>query len=313
MEINQELSVTSEQIANLEMHSVINILSVISGQLQLIQMETDGQEFIQPVLEMGKKLAACCSTKDKNGLTLESLREFRESVFSALDELENKNHHRENGSFLSEHRENLTNIFNVFDVRMMELLHRWESPGAWESFNPKSFISDFKKFFYAMEKNSNGRYKIIYNVADQDEKDYLVNFAIDSDVKDNRIYLPLILKDVIRDLIANARKYTPRGGEINIGISQKNHTFRFVIEDNGFGIPKDEIPDVIEFGVRGSNVKDDIRSMGGGFGLTKAYFVVSDLDGKMWIESELNHGTKITLEIPIPNNVYQKFKVKNTS
>lgn len=311
MEITRELSVTSEQIASLEMHSVINILSVISGQLQLIQMETDDQKFIQPVLEMSKKLAASCSTKDKSGLTLELLREFRRSVFSALDELENRNHHQKKSSSLSEHRENLVNIFNVFDVRMIELLHRWENPGAWESFNSKSFIGDFKKFFYAMEKNSKGRYKIIYNVADQEEKDYLVNFAIDSDANDNRIFLPLILKDVIRDLIANARKYTPPGGEINIGISQKKQIFRFVIEDNGYGIPENELPGVVEFGVRGSNVKDNIRSMGGGFGLTKAYFVVSDLDGKMWIESELHQGTKIIIEIPIPNQVCQKYNQDN--
>lgn len=294
------------------MHSVINILSVISGQLQLIQMETNKQDFINPVIETSKTLAASCSSKDKRGITLESLRNFKKSVFSALDELENRNPVLNDGSSVSEHRENLTNIFNVFDVRMMELLHRWESPGTWESFNSKNFVGDFKKFFYAMEKNSKDRYKIIYNIAEQKEKDYLVNFAINSDAKDNRIYLPLILKDVIRDLIANARKYTPPGGEINIGISQKNQLFKFVIEDNGFGIPEDEIPNVIEFGIRGSNVKDNIRSMGGGFGLTKAYYVVTELDGRMWIESELNEGTKITLEILIPDRVYQKYEQGNS-
>lgn len=312
MEITRELSVTSEQIASLEMHSVINILSVISGQLQLIHMKTDDKDLIPPIVEMSKSLAASCSSKDKRGLTLESLREFRKAVFSALDELENRNYPQKNRPSFSEHRENLTNIFNVFDVRMMELLHRWESPGSWESFNSKSFVGDFKKFFYAMERNSKGRYKVIYNIAEQEEKDYLVHFAINSDDEDNRIYLPLILKDVIRDLIANARKYTPPGGEINIGISQKNQVFKFVVEDNGYGIPENEISNVFEFGVRGSNVKDNVRTMGGGFGLTKAYFVVSELDGKMWIDSKLNKGTKIIIKIPIPDRVYQKYEHKST-
>ncbi|MDZ7720053.1 MAG: ATP-binding protein [Balneolaceae bacterium] len=307
MEITNELSVSAEQIASLEMHSVINILSVISGQLQLIQMETDHDDLFNPPVEKCKTLAAACSSKEKKVLTLESIRELRKSVFSALDELENRNSVLNDGSSVSEHRENLVNIFNVFDVRMMEILHRWESPGAWEAFNVNSFIGDFKKFFYAMEKNSNGRYKIIYNIADQEEKDYLVHFAINSDGNKNRIYLPLMLKDVIRDLIANARKYTPPGGELNIGISQKNNLFKFVIEDNGMGIPEDEITKVVEYGTRGSNVKDKVRTMGGGFGLTKAYFVVKELDGRMWIESELNQGTKITIEIPIPNQVYQKY------
>lgn len=308
MEITRELSVTSEQIASLEMHSVINILSVISGQLQLIQMETENQDLIEPVIETSKTLASSCSSKDQQVLTLESLREFKESVFSILDELEVRHPILDDGTSISEQRENLVNIFNVFDVRMMEILHRWESPGAWESFNSKSFVGDFKKFFYAMEKNSKGRYKIIYNIAEQKEKDYLVNFAINSNAKDNRIYLPLILKDVIRDLIANARKYTPPGGEINIGISQKNQFFKFVVEDNGYGIPEDEISNVVEFGVRGSNVKNNVRTMGGGFGLTKAYFVVKELDGKMWIDSKLNEGTKVTIEIPIPERVFKKYK-----
>jgi len=307
LEITRELSVTSDQIASLEMHSVINILSVISGQLRLIQMETENQDLIEPVIDMSKTLADSCSSKDTRGLTLESLREFRKAVFSALDELENQNYPQNNRPSFSKHRENLTNIFNVFDVRMMELLHRWESPGTWESFNSKSFVGDFKKFFYAMEKNSNGRYKITYNIAEQKETDYLVHFAVNSDAKDNRIYLPLILKDVIRDLIANARKYTPPGGEINIGISQKNQVFKFVVEDNGYGIPEDKISNVVKFGVRGSNVKDNVRTMGGGFGLTKAYFVIKELDGRIWIDSKLNEGTKIIIKIPIPDRVNKNF------
>ncbi|NBC66275.1 MAG: hypothetical protein GVY07_11560 [Bacteroidetes bacterium] len=92
MEITSDLSVTSEQIDSLEMHSVINILSVISGQLQLIQIETENQNLIEPAIEMSKKLADSCSSKDKQDLTLESLREFKKVVFSALDKLENRNY-----------------------------------------------------------------------------------------------------------------------------------------------------------------------------------------------------------------------------
>ncbi|MDR9363997.1 MAG: hypothetical protein RI575_01565 [Balneolaceae bacterium] len=84
MEITSKLSVTSEQIASLEMHSVINILSVISGQLQLIQMETENQDLIEPVIDMSKTLADSCSSKDTRGLTLESLREFRKAVRAGI-------------------------------------------------------------------------------------------------------------------------------------------------------------------------------------------------------------------------------------
>jgi signal transduction histidine kinase len=107
------------------------------------------------------------------------------------------------------------------------------------------------------------------------------------------------LKDVIRDLIANARKYTQAGGRINIGISQKEDAFKFVVEDNGYGIPSNELQSIVEFGYRGSNVESSIRTMGGGFGLTKALYVTQKYLGKFWIDSELDKGTKITLEIPV--------------
>jgi signal transduction histidine kinase len=152
-----------------------------------------------------------------------------------------------------------------------------------------------------MQKNSRGRYKIIYNIAEQEKRDYLVNFAIDSELN-GTIFMPLILKDVIRDLVANARKYTPPGEGITVGISQKKEVLRFVIEDSGIGIPEDEIEKVIDYGYRASNVRDKVRTMGGGFGLTKAYHVVQQYNGEMWIESELGEGTKIRVEIPIPEN-----------
>ncbi|MDZ7808269.1 MAG: ATP-binding protein [Gracilimonas sp.] len=164
-------------------------------------------------------------------------------------------------------------------------------------------MDDFKELFYAMEKNSQGRYKIIYNIAEQEEKDYLVNFAINSEGKET-IYMPLILKDVIRDLIANARKYTPPGGDITIGISQKDGVFKFVVEDTGYGIPTNEIEQVVDYGYRASNVKDKVRTMGGGFGLTKAHHMSSiSCEGEYVDRLDVGEGTKIILEIPMPENL----------
>ncbi len=113
--------------------------------------------------------------------------------------------------------------------------------------------------------------------------------------------MPILLKDVIRDLIANARKYTPPGGTITIGISQKKERIRFVVEDNGFGIPEDEISEIVKFGYRGSNIKEMVRTMGGGFGLTKAWYVTDKFNGRMWIESKIDRGTKVIIDLPIPD------------
>lgn len=302
MKITKAIKASEEEIESLEMHSVVNIVSVISSQLQLIQMETDYPKLLEPAIKRALEFANASRSKDKSVFNVETLREFEQQINEILNELKTKQPILNDDSSVDEFSKIFENIFDVFEVRLKEILQRWENPNMWISFQMETFVDDFKEFFYAMEKNSKGRFKIIYNIAEQEEKDYLVNFAINSEGEEI-IYMPLILKDVIRDLIANARKYTPPGGEVTVGISQKNGTFKFVVEDTGYGIPKEEIENVIDYGYRASNVKDFVRTMGGGYGLTKAYHVVNMLNGDMWIDSKLGEGTKMRLEIPIPEDL----------
>lgn len=43
--------------------------------------------------------------------------------------------------------------------------------------------------------------------------------------------------------------------------------------------------------------------MGGGFGLTKAFFVTKRFQGRMWIRSAAGAGTRITIDLPMPSTV----------
>lgn len=156
--------------------------------------------------------------------------------------------------------------------------------------------ADFREVFTAIEKNSHGRYRIIYNLALQQPTDYYIDFVVEC-ASGHSIALPILFKDVIRDLIANARKYTRPGGTINVGLYETGTELRFVVQDTGMGIPPDEISQVVRYGQRGSNAAH-IRTMGGGFGLTKAVIVTKQLGGRFWIRSELNVGTRITIVIP---------------
>lgn len=261
MKITKKIKANEEEIESLEMHSVVNIISVISSQLQLVQMESDYPELLDAPIDRAMTFADASHSKDRSVFNLESLHAFEDLVSRSLAELSEKQPVLKDDSKVSEYSNILKSVFEVFEVRLMEIVQRWEHPDAWIPFSVDTFVDDFKEFFYAMEKNSKGRYKIIYNIAEQEEKDYLVNFAINSEGKET-IYMPLILKDVIRDLIANARKYTPPGGDITIGISQKEGVFKFVVEDTGYGIPEDEIGKVVDYGYRASNVKDTVRTMG---------------------------------------------------
>ena len=114
------------------------------------------------------------------------------------------------------------------------------------------------------------------------------------------IAMPLIFKDVMRDLIANARKYSPLGSSIIVGLYESSDSLKFVVQDTGRGIPASEIKKVFEYGERGSNV-EGVRTMGGGFGLTKAFYITKQFGGRFWITSEVDQGTRIRIELPRPS------------
>ena len=116
---------------------------------------------------------------------------------------------------------------------------------------------------------------------------------------DRLVSLPLVFKDVMRDLLANARKYTAPGGTISVGLHETADVLKFTIQDTGRGIPPGELQTVVHYRKRGSNVAD-VRTMGGGFGLTKAFLVTKQFGGRFWIRSELGVGTRIRIEIPRP-------------
>ncbi|MFW5710677.1 MAG: ATP-binding protein [Spirochaetota bacterium] len=109
--------------------------------------------------------------------------------------------------------------------------------------------------------------------------------------------MPLLVKDVFRDLVANARKYTDPGGNILAGVFQDAEHLRMLVEDNGRGIPEESIESVVDFGIRAGNAISK-TSYGGGFGLTKAYYITKNFGGRMWIESEINYYTRIKVVIP---------------
>ena len=296
MEIVGEVEISEAEIDQLEMHSVINVLTVVSSQLQLIQMNSTYPEVLEAPLEMIAELADAAREQNQDKFDLQTLISLEKSLFGALELLENKQPELTDGTSTEEYTLVFREIFRVLSIRIEELNKRWKNPDAWESYSINEFENDFRKFFHALEKNSKGRYRIIYNIAEQEEQDYLVQFNISSET--SRVAMPILLKDVIRDLVANARKYTPPGGAINVGILQKKDTLRFVVEDNGYGIPEDEIREIVKFGYRGSNIKQKVKTMGGGFGLTKAWYVTNKFGGRMWIKSELERGTKVILEPP---------------
>ena len=304
MLVNKEICLTEEQLNKLDLHSVINIINVINTQLQLIQLDYHlaDNPTLKSLISQTNKLGSAVRGSFKQVLTHENLQQYLESFWDGMCDLEDEEPHLARNDKFLQMKQTFREIFEVMETRINELQNRWNKPNEWVAFDITEFEKDFHEFFHAVEKNSKGRYRILYNIAEQEPCDYLVHFNVKGNI-DGKIWLPLLFKDVIRDLIANARKYTDPGGEIIIGLTLQEDKLRFVVEDTGYGIPEDEIEDVITFGYRASNVRKRKRTMGGGYGLTKALYVANYFKGYLWIDSALNQGTRITIELPLPDEI----------
>lgn len=299
VEITEIPPLSPGEASLLDMHTLLNVLNVLYGELSLLGITLGNDpEFFRPALVLCDRFRAdlgdpVASLRQAAGLA-RTVAAIQQVVDAELD----RHPARRDETEVSDSLANLQSVFKVLGVRAREILARSRTPDDWISLPIEDLRIDFREVFAAIEKNSRGRYRIIYNLARQEPADYFINFDIESTTP-SVVSMPLIFKDVMRDLMANARKYTPPGGTINAGLYETAEMLKFSVQDTGCGIPADELQTVVHYGKRGSNV-GQVRTLGGGFGLTKAFLVTKQFHGRFWIRSEVGVGTRIRIEIPRP-------------
>jgi signal transduction histidine kinase len=298
VEITEIPNLTREQAALIDMHSVVNIVNVLLNELEYLQEVLREAEKLQSAVDAVQQIHLRLSESEDIGTEIGDLLKCEARVMEVVHAVLEARPDAADDPDVKDSVGNLQSVFAVLDTRARELLDRIHAPEKWTDHDVAQLTANFTDVLAAIEKNSKGRYRIVGNIAAQERQDYMVTFNIES-VDGTLINMPPVLQDVMRDLIANARKYTEPGGEITAGLVDNGKQLRFVVDDSGRGIPEDEVERVVEFGKRASNV-DDTATMGGGFGLTKAYLVARQFGGRMWIASRPGTGTRITLVIPRP-------------
>lgn len=111
------------------------------------------------------------------------------------------------------------------------------------------------------------------------------------------------IQQIMLNLLTNAIKFTPTGGQVHIDIKAKTKEqplLHISVKDSGIGISKKHIPHIFN---RFYQVDDtSTRQIGGsGIGLALVNELVLLKDGSIRVESELNKGTKFSIELPITN------------
>jgi signal transduction histidine kinase len=297
VEIASALHLDDAQLSLIDLHSFLNMFNVIASELYFLGEDLQSRDSLQPCRSLIESFAADLQRPADLLATLRSapvvFGDFWEMLNAATRDLPDQDR-------VKTTTDNLRSILGVAKSRIAELEERMEFPDRWVAHDIDSLVATYQQVFAAIEKNSKGRYHIVFNVAAKADSDYLIHLDIQS-VDGPSITMPAVLQDVLRDLMANARKYTNPGGTIQAGLIDDGTTLRLAVEDSGLGIPAHEVPRVVEMGYRASNVADR-PTMGGGFGLTKAYWVATRFGGSMRIRSGRERGTRVVLTIPRPNS-----------
>ena len=109
---------------------------------------------------------------------------------------------------------------------------------------------------------------------------------------------PRALRQICLNLLSNALKFTPRGGRITLIVGHTEDGGQFLtVADTGPGIPKDEIPRVLQAFGQGSLAHETAEG-GTGLGLPIVQNLIHLHGGTFDLHSELRKGTEVTVTIP---------------
>ncbi len=103
---------------------------------------------------------------------------------------------------------------------------------------------------------------------------------------------------VLWNLLSNALRHTPEGGQIILRVERQTRMVRFSIADTGTGIPQDKLPRLFDRYWQGG-VPRRPRGEGLGLGLYIARGLVENMGGQIGVISEVDHGTTFWFTLPI--------------
>ncbi len=108
---------------------------------------------------------------------------------------------------------------------------------------------------------------------------------------------PPRIGQVVANLVANAIKFTPRGGSVVVDVAATVEGARIEVSDTGVGIDPAEMPHIFERFYRGSRA-NEARGSGSGLGLAIVRSIVDMHGGTVEVESRVGSGTRFVVTLP---------------
>jgi signal transduction histidine kinase len=107
---------------------------------------------------------------------------------------------------------------------------------------------------------------------------------------------PVRLRQVFINLVDNAIKYTPEGGQIEVSVHEEGGHAVVRVSDDGIGIPLDDQPHIFDKFYRASGVSSEYEGTGLGLSIVKS--IVEMHGGRIWVESRPGEGTAFIVMLP---------------
>ncbi len=107
-----------------------------------------------------------------------------------------------------------------------------------------------------------------------------------------------LFNTTLRNLLSNAVKFTVKHGQIAISTEKKEDEAVVIIHDTGVGIPKENLDKLFHIEFKQSTMGTN-KEHGSGLGLIICKEFIEKNGGRIWVESEINRGSKFFFTIPL--------------
>jgi len=141
-------------------------------------------------------------------------------------------------------------------------------------------------------------------------QDIAQEFQLESDRRDIRLSVDAqpdtaysigdigLIQRVLENLVRNAVRFTPEGGEITISVMERPESLAVAVSDSGPGIPDVDIPRIFDRFYR-SVEGEEARSESSGLGLAIVKRILDLHGSRITVTSKLNRGTRFEFELPL--------------
>jgi len=107
-----------------------------------------------------------------------------------------------------------------------------------------------------------------------------------------------LIQRVLENLVKNAIRFTPNGGDVTIAITELKHSVAVAVSDNGPGISEDDMPRIFDRFYRALD-GEEARSDSSGLGLAIVKRILDLHDSRITVTSEIDAGTRFEFELPL--------------